>query len=105
MNESNIKHRNFDDVVVEMLQKSDKECDLFLEVALEEYKKDNDEAALLVALRQVTKAKGGFTNLSKKTGLTRESLYRSLSPKGNPRFTTLKLILNALGYNLEFKHI
>jgi probable addiction module antidote protein len=99
------QHRDFDQFVNDTLSTDEKRADSYLETALELYKEDNNEAALLVALRQVAQAKGGFTELARKTGLKRESLYRSLSSKGNPRFTSLKLILNALGYNLDFKHI
>ena len=97
------QYREFDEFVIGELSKDSQRAKSYLETALKQYNQDNDEAVLLIALKQVAQAQGGFSELSKKTGLTRESLYRSLSAKGNPRFSTLTLILNALGYNLQFK--
>lgn len=37
------------------------------------------------------------------TGLSRESLYRSLSAEGNPRFTTVLKVLDSMGYAIEIK--
>lgn len=98
-----ISYRNLDDLVVEHLKKEPDFADLFLKDVLEEYQKNNDENALLNSLRQLAIAKGGFTKLAKVTHLSRESLYKALSPKGNPRFHTLKVILEALGYKLELR--
>jgi probable addiction module antidote protein len=56
----------------------------------------------LVALRDIVKAQGGMTALSKATGLGRESLYKTLSPNGNPEFKTIVIILDALGLKIDF---
>lgn len=64
----------------------------YLEAALEE-----DLETFLLALREVTEANGGMTNLSKMTSLGRESMYKSLSANGNPQFKNLQVILKALG--------
>ncbi len=64
----------------------------YLEAALEE-----GLETFLLALRNVTEANGGMTNLSKMTELGRESMYKSLSADGNPQFRTLQLILKAMG--------
>ncbi len=105
MKKKNPKYRDFNNLVDEQLKKDEALADELLEHALEEYEKDGDEKALLIALKQVTLAKGGFQNLADKTGLSRESLYKTLSDKGNPRMTTLKKILEALNYGLYFRHI
>lgn len=96
------KLKDFDTMVVEMLKSDPKGVDHFLQIVYEEYEKDGDEAALLAALGQATKAKGGFSKLAKKTGLARESLYKTLSPKGNPRLKNIRLISQSLGYKLKF---
>lgn len=62
---------------------------------------DSDEVFLL-ALRNVVEARGGMSTLAKKTKLNRENLYRSLSKKGNPRLSSLSVILEALGIELQF---
>jgi probable addiction module antidote protein len=100
-----IKNRSFDEFIVEHFKENPKLADDYLKFALEEYKKDGDERPLLSALKQVAIARGGLGELSNKTGLSRESLYKTLSPKGNPRLSTLKVILEVLGYRLSFKAI
>lgn len=63
--------------------------------------KDNDERVFLLALRDVLEAQGGdISSLSKKTKLNRENLYRILFKKGNPKLTSLKAVINALGLEL-----
>ena len=48
-----------------------------------------------VALRTVADAVGGMAALAQRTGLSQETLYRTLSEKGNPRLDTLSAILCA----------
>ena len=62
---------------------------------------DGDARAVPVALRTVADAVGGITELAQKTGLSRETLYRTLSDKGNPRLDTLAAILAAFGLRLS----
>jgi probable addiction module antidote protein len=100
-----IRNRSFDEFIVEHFQENPKLAEGYLKLALKEYQKDGDERPLLSALRQVAIARGGFAQLAHKTGLSRESLYKTLSPKGNPRLSTLKIILEVLGYRLSFKAI
>lgn len=63
---------------------------------------DEDPKVFLIALKDVADARGeGVAALSKKTHLNRESLYRTLSERGNPRLNNLFLILEALGLHLS----
>src|ERR1700691_1373862 len=59
-----------------------------------------DARAVPVALRTVVDAVGGMAALADKTGLSRETLYRTLSKRGNPRLDTLAVILAALRLRL-----
>jgi probable addiction module antidote protein len=61
---------------------------------------DGDARAVPVALRTVVDAVGGMAALADKTGLSRETLYRTLSERGNPRLDTLAVILAAFGLRL-----
>lgn len=61
---------------------------------------ESDEIFLL-ALRQVVDAHGGVGPLAESTALNRESLYRMLSENGNPQLSSLSLILEALGLQLQ----
>ena len=62
---------------------------------------DGDARAVPVALRTVADAVGGMTALADRTGLSRETLYRTLSERGNPRLDTLAAILAAFGLRLS----
>ncbi len=62
---------------------------------------DGDPRAIPIALRTVADALGGMAALADKTGLSRETLYRTLSEKGNPRLDTLNAILAAFGLRLS----
>ncbi len=103
MSKKKIRYQTLDEYVAERFREHPEEIDGFLQTVLEEYEKDPDEGALLMALRQVAKANGGMTELAKKTKLSRESLYKTLSPSGNPRLKNLQCILAAFGYSLTFK--
>ncbi len=68
----------------------------YLKAAME----DTDEpAVLLIALRHVAEA-CGMADVAKAAGIKRESLYRALSPKGNPTLKTLTAVLRAVGLRL-----
>jgi probable addiction module antidote protein len=65
--------------------------------ALEEV--DNEEELFLLTLRAAAEARG-MSRLAQETGLKRESLYRMLSAKGNPRLSSLGAVLRALRLRL-----
>ena len=63
---------------------------------------DEDERIFLLALKNVLEAQGGdMTTLAKDANLNRENLYRILSRKDNPKLTSIKSVLNALGFELK----
>jgi len=64
---------------------------------------EDSEEVFLQGLRNVVEARGGMTRLAKTTDLNRENLYRSLSKQGNPKFSNLSAILEAVGITLSFK--
>jgi probable addiction module antidote protein len=43
----------------------------------------------------------GIAQIARETGLGRESLYKALSPEGNPEFATVLKVLRALGLRLH----
>jgi probable addiction module antidote protein len=72
----------------------------YIEAALEE----GDQGVLMLALRQVAKARaGGVAELARKSGLTREATYRMLSASGNPELRSLVAVLGAAGLRLSVK--
>ena len=76
--------------------KTQKDIVAYLNAALE----DGEPAVLLEALRNVAQARGGMGALAKAAGMSRESLYRTLSRRGNPKIETLMELLRALGLKL-----
>jgi probable addiction module antidote protein len=55
-----------------------------------------DAAVIANALGVAARARG-MTQLAKDAGLSRESLYKALSDKGNPEFSTVLRVAKALG--------
>lgn len=55
---------------------------------------------LMAALRDIADANGGVAHIAKTTGLGRETLYRTLSKKGNPQLSSLIPILESVGLRL-----
>lgn len=74
------------------------EAAAYLNAALE----DDDMQYLLKALRNVVAANGGMSRLAKAAKMSRTSLYKTLSPSGNPEVTTLEAILAVYGIRLGF---
>lgn len=70
----------------------------YLEAALEE----GDASLVAAALGDIARAKG-MTWIAKETGLGRESLYKALSPEGNPEFATVLKVVRSLGLRLHAK--
>jgi len=96
--------RKFEDELRERLADSEY-ARVFLDVALEEFEKDGDVEAFLLALRDVAEARGGLTKLAKQANLNRQNLYKALSPEGNPRLKTLETVLHKLGFRLSVEPV
>jgi probable addiction module antidote protein len=73
----------------------------YLKLALECLNDPEDRGASLLMLRSIAEAYGGLGAVAAKAGISRESLYRSLSPKGNPTLKTLIAVLNTMGLSLS----
>ena len=71
------------------------EAAAYLNAALE----DNDQEVFLLALRDVTEARG-FSQVAKDTDLNRENLYRMLSSTGNPQLSSMNALLRSFGLRL-----
>ncbi|MEL7054185.1 MAG: addiction module antidote protein, partial [Cyanobacteria bacterium J06588_5] len=75
---------------------------LYLEACIEEA---GDEPTLLVhALGVIARARN-ISQLSRETGLSREGIYKALSPEGNPTFATVAKVAKALGFKLTVQPI
>ena len=85
--------------VVELLRDDPAFADDYLRAAMEQADQQGGREALLAALRQVAEAQG-MAQVAERAGIQRESLYRALSPKGNPTLKTLVAVLEAAGLRL-----
>lgn len=97
------KSINYQDYLTESL-KNPKEAAGYLNAALV----GGDTKVFLLALSNVVKAQGGVSELANKAHKSRTSLYKTLSPKGNPYFKNTNEILSVMGMHLVIepnKHI
>jgi probable addiction module antidote protein len=85
------------EVMVKKLRTSRAFAAEYLRAAMED---SEEPQVLLIALRQVAEARGGMAKVAKAAGIERESLYRALSPRGNPRLSTLFAVTRAMGLAL-----
>jgi len=85
--------------VIELLRDDPAFADDYLRAAMEQADQEGGREALLSALRQVAEAQG-MAQVAERAGIQRESLYRALSPKGNPTLKTLVAVLEAAGLRL-----
>ena len=76
--------------------KSDQDIAHYLDAVFE----DGDPALITAALGDVARAKG-MSQVAQEAGLGRESLYKALSPEGNPEFGTVLKVIRALGLKLK----
>ncbi|MFC1628557.1 addiction module antidote protein [Gemmatimonadota bacterium] len=79
---------------------TDEDMVLYLEAALE----SGDASLVAAALGDIARAKG-MTEIAREAGLGRESLYKALSPEGNPEFATVLKVVRALGLKLHAKAV
>lgn len=70
----------------------------YLNAILEE----GDAQEIIVALGHIAKAIG-MTKIAEKTGLSRPSLYKALSPESKPQFETILKVIRAIGENFQMK--
>ena len=80
--------------------RSEEEIQLYLNEVL----KENDVDLILSALGDIAKARN-MSQLAKKAGVSREGLYKALSGKGNPTFSTVLKVMKALNLSFEAKRV
>lgn len=95
-------YRTLEELLNEKL-KDKEQAEAYLEVALEEFEQTKNANHLLQSLRNVVEARGGISELARRTKMNRQSLYKALSDEGNPRLSTIGVILHGLGYRLSLE--
>ncbi len=78
--------------------KSEEDIALYFEACLDD--DPGDGSLIRAALGDIARARG-MSLIARETGLARESLYKALSPEGNPEFATVMKVIKALGFKLH----
>ena len=91
--------RSHEEATVESFRKDPVFAAEYLNSILE----DGDQEELMVALRRMSEAFGGVQSLAGKAKLNANTLYRTLSPKGNPELKSLRAVLRAMGMQLTVR--
>lgn len=87
----------YEEHVVDSLRADPVYAAAYVNMILEE----GTQGDLLVALRRVADARGGIPELARDAQLNATSLYRTLSPQGNPELKSLMKVLCSLGMKLS----
>jgi probable addiction module antidote protein len=85
-----------DEAIIRRLRKDPEFAAEYVKAALED---TEEPLVLLLALRHLAQARG-IAKVAKAAGIERESLYRALSRRGNPRLSTLVAVTKAIGLKL-----
>ena len=89
-------HRSHDEATINSFRKDPQFAAEYLNAIVE----DGDQQELLTALRYLATAFGGVPPLAEQAELNATTLYRTLSPRGNPELKSLLALLKALGLRL-----
>jgi probable addiction module antidote protein len=90
------RHRTHDEATVESFRRDPRFAAAYLNAVLEE----GNRSELMTALRYVTDAFGGVSEIAQKTGLNSTTLYRTLSANGNPALNSFMAIMKAVGMRI-----
>jgi probable addiction module antidote protein len=99
-----VKHKtsvSHDEAIIRRLRKDPEFAAEYVKAALED---TEEPLVLLIALRHLAKARG-IAKVAKAAGIERESLYRALSRRGNPRLSTLVAVTKAIGLKLTVEAV
>lgn len=74
----------------------------YLQIALEE--SAEDPTAVPRALGAIARS-GNMSELARRVGMSRDGLYKALSDQGNPTWSTVLKVSDALGLKLTFRAV
>ncbi|MES2758237.1 MAG: addiction module antidote protein [Pseudomonadota bacterium] len=89
-------HRSHDDATTEMFQRDPALAAEYLTDVLA----NGDEADVMLALRALSAAFGGVQDIARRADSNPNTMYRTLSRRGNPSLKSLRAILGAMGLRL-----
>ena len=89
-------YRSHDEATAQMFRKDPALAAEYLNAVLQ----DGDQAEVLVALRHIVNARSSIQKVAEQTELNANTLYRTLSPSGNPELRSLTKVLEAVGLKI-----
>jgi probable addiction module antidote protein len=92
-------YRSHDEATADMFRNDPAFAAEYLNAVLE----DGDQAEVLVALRHVVNARSSIQKVADETALNANTLYRTLSPTGNPELRSLTKVLRAVGLKIAIE--
>ena len=102
----NIEQFNtLDKYVIDKLKTDDEYLNLYIKETIKNLRKERDIPLFLAALKRIVEAKGGITRLAKRTGITQQAIYTTLSENGNPKLKNFEKILEAIGFQIDIRPI
>ena len=96
-----LPYRSHEQATVESLRKDSRFAAEYLNSVLA----DGDQEELMTALRYIAQAFGGVPKLAQSAQLNATTLYRTLSPRGNPELKSMTALLKAMGMRLAVQPI
>lgn len=93
-----VSHQKF---LLDLLRKDERFREAYLNEALNE----EESCISLGMFRNVAEAMGGITRLSKTTGLNRQNLYKALSGKKDPAYSTVEGIVHGFGFRIKVEPV
>ena len=92
-------YRTISEVEEAYLRDHPEEIDDYVSIIFDEYAESGDTASLLSSLRVISRVKG-VSRIAEASGLSRKGLQKALSEGGNPQFSSVNAIMQAMGYRL-----
>lgn len=94
-------YRSHDEATAELFREDPALAAEYLDAVLE----DGDQAEVLIALRHIVNARSSIQKVAEQTDLNATTLYRTLSPTGNPELRSLIKVLGAVGLRLSIEPV
>jgi len=101
---NNPASKSFNDLIIQDLRNDPELAEELLQIAISEANTQDGDFILQKTLKIIAESRG-IAEVAKSAGIPRESLYRALSKKGNPKLSTLQAISGAMGLRLTLSHM
>ncbi len=99
----NKESNKFRDTFNNILNNEPKVLKEFINLTFKEYNETQNFDELFHSLKYITAAKGGIELLSKKTGISRQTIHNMFKKNSNPKLTTFLSVLHALDLDIKLE--